>query len=132
MRQTYSSILRVQAAELVNSTDKRCPDGTAGMDFKAGRSTPSQQVETALKRSGFIDSPGQVSSPGEKYQCPEGTSTCELSSGRDGCCPIQNAREWIKTMDSIPHPHSSEGMSSLGKRTRVVFALENCIFITSH
>ena len=54
VQQTYSSVLRVQAAVLVNSTDKRCRDGTAGMDLKSGRSIPSQQVETALKTSVFI------------------------------------------------------------------------------
>lgn len=111
VQQTYSSVLRVQAAVLVNSTGKRCRDGTAGMDLKSGRSIPSQQVETALKTSGFIGTSGDVSSPVEKYQCPDGTSTCELSSGIDGCCPIQNAR-WIKIVDTFPRPHSSEGMSS--------------------
>ncbi|XP_020600550.1 granulins-like [Orbicella faveolata] len=107
VQQTYSSVLRVQAAVLVNSTGKRCRDGTAGMDLKSGRSIPSQQVETALKTSGFIGTSGDVSSPVEKYQCPDGTSTCELSSGIDGCCPIQNAR-WIKIVDTFPRPHSSE------------------------
>ena len=111
VRQTSSSVLRVQAAVLVNSTDKRCRDGTAGMDLKAGRSVPSQQVEPVLKTSGFIDTSSDASSPDEKHQCPDGTSTCELSSGRDGCCPIQNSG-WIKIMDTFPHSHSSTGMSS--------------------
>ena len=30
-------VLRVQTAVLVNSIEKRCPEGTAGMDFKAGK-----------------------------------------------------------------------------------------------
>ena len=102
MQQTYSSVLRVGAAVLVNSTGKRCRDG------KAGKRIPSQQIETAMKRSVLIDD--------EKYQCPEGTSTCKHSSGIDGCCPIQNAK-WINIniMDTIPHPHSPEGMSSFAR-----------------
>ena len=90
MLQTRSSVLRVPAAELVNSTDKCCRDGTAGMDLKAGIRIPSQQVETALKTSGFIDTSGDVSSRDEKFQCPDGTGMCKLFSGRDGCSPIPN------------------------------------------
>ena len=115
-RSTYSSVLRVQAAVLVNSTGKRCRDGTTDMELKAGKSIPTQQIETAMKRSGFIGTSGDVSSPDEKYKCPEGTSTCELSSGNDGCCPIQNAK-WIKIkiMNTISHPHSPEGMWSFAR-----------------
>ena len=77
---------------LVNSTDKRCRDGTAGMDPKVSRVIPSQQAEQASKRSGLINTSGDVFSPDEKYQCPDGTTICELSSGIYGCCPIENAR----------------------------------------
>ena len=109
LKPTYSSVLQMPAILLVNSTDKRCHDGTADIDPKVSRITPSQQEETVLKRSGFIGTSGDVFSPDEKYQCPDGTSTCELSSGIHGCCPIQNAR-WVKIMDTIPPPHSSDGM----------------------
>ena len=85
---TDSSVLRVQAILLVNSTDKRGSDGTAGMDPKISKIIPSQQVETASKRNGFIGTSGNVFSPDEKYQCPDGTSICELSSGIYGCCHL--------------------------------------------
>ena len=116
VRPGYSSVLRVQAAMLANSTGKRCRDGTVDMDLQAGKIIPTQQIETAKKRSRFIGTSGDVSPPDKKYQCPKGTSTCELSSGIDGCCPIQNAK-WtrIKIMDTIPHPYSPEGMSSLAR-----------------
>ena len=78
-----SSALRVQAILLVNSTDQRYRDGTAGMDAKI---IHSQQEETAAKRHGFIGKFGDVYSPNEKYQCSDGTSICELPSGRYGCC----------------------------------------------
>ena len=87
LRPGYSSVLRVQAIPLVNSTDKRCGDGTAGMDSKVSR-----QAEQASKKSGFISTSGDVFSPEEKHQCPDGTTICELSSGIYGCCPIENAR----------------------------------------
>jgi len=89
---THSSVLQMPASLLVNSTNKHCHDGTADIDPKVSRITPSQQEETALKTSGFIGTSGDVFSPDEKYQCPDGTSTCELSSGIHGCCLIQNAR----------------------------------------
>ena len=87
-----SSVLRVQAIPLVNSTEKRCHDGTAGMDPKVNKIIPSEQAETAFKRSGFIGTSGDVSSPDENYQCPDGTTICELSRGIYGCCPIKNTR----------------------------------------
>ena len=112
----FSSVLGVQAAVLVNGTGKLCRNVAAGIDLKAAKRIPSQQIETAKKRSGFIGTSGDVSSHDKKYQCPEGTSTCELSSGIEGCCPIQNAK-WIKIkiMDTIPHPDSPEGMSSVAR-----------------
>ena len=91
-RAINSSVLRVQAILLVNSTEKRCRDGTAGMDPKVNRIIPSQQAETAFKRSGLIDTSSDVFSSDEKYQCPDGTTICELSSGIYGCCPIENTR----------------------------------------
>ena len=130
VRLRYSSVLRVQAAVLVNSTGKRCHDGTTDMELKAGKSIPTQQIETAMKRSGFID----VSSPDEKYQCPEGTSTCELSSGINGCCPIQNAK-WIKIkiMNTISHPHSPEGKSSqVLQEISCSLGFGKLYFVTSH
>ena len=84
----YSSILRVQAIPLVNSTVKRCRDGTAGMAQKVSKSIPSQQAETASKISGFIGTSGNVFSPDGNYQCLHGTSICELSSGIYGCCHL--------------------------------------------
>lgn len=92
VRQTHSHVLRVPAILLVNSTDKRCRDGTAGMDPKVSSIIPSQQVETALKRSAFIDTSGDALSPDQKYQCPDGTTICVLFSGIYSCCPNQNAR----------------------------------------
>ena len=85
---TDSPALPEQAILLVNSTDKRGSDGTAGMDPKDSKIIPSQQVETASKRNGFIGTSGNVFSPDEKYQCPDGTSICELSSGIYGCCHL--------------------------------------------
>ena len=85
---TDSSVLQVQASLLVNSTDKRCRDGTADMDPKVSKIIPSQHVETASKRNGFIGTSGDVFSPDEKYQCPDGTSICELASGIYGCCHL--------------------------------------------
>ena len=92
LRPGYSSVLQVQAMPLVNSTDKRCRDDTAGMDPKASRVIPSQQTEQASKRSGLINTSGDDFSSDEKYQCPDGTTICELASGIYGCCPIENAR----------------------------------------
>ena len=91
---TDSPALPVQPILLVNSTDKRGSDGTAGMDPKDSKITPSQQVETASKRNGFIGTSGHVFSPDEKYQCPDGTSICELSSGIYGCCHL--VRGYVK------------------------------------
>ena len=92
LRPGYSSVLRVQAIPLVNSTDKRCRDGTAGIYPKVNRIIPSQKAETAFKRSGVIGTSGDVFSTDEKHQCPDGTTICELSSGIYGCCPIENTR----------------------------------------
>jgi len=78
------------------------------MEAKVSRITPSQQEETALKTSGFIGTSGDVFSPDENYQCPDGKSICELSSGRYGCCPNYNAR-WVKIRNIISPPHSSDG-----------------------
>ena len=83
---TDSSVLRVKAILLVNST--------AGMDLKVTKLIPSQQVETASKRNGFIGTSGNVFSPDEKYHCPDGTSICELSSGIYGCCHL--VRGYVK------------------------------------
>ena len=83
-----SSVLRVQAIPLVNTTVKRCRDGTAGMAQKVSKSIPSQQAETSSKISGFIGTSGNVFSPDENYQCLYGTSICELSSGIYGCCHL--------------------------------------------
>ena len=92
IRPGYSSVLQVQAIPLVKIIDKRCRKGTAGMDPKVNRVTPSQQAEQASKKSGVIGTSGDVFSPDEKYQCPDGTTICELSPGIYGCCPIENAR----------------------------------------
>ena len=91
---SYSSVLRVPALPLVSDTDKGCRDGKAGMDLKVGRIRPSQQPETALKKIRFIGTSGEVFFPDEKYQCPEGTSICELSSGIYGCCHL--VRGYVK------------------------------------
>ena len=93
-RLTDSSVLQVPAILLVNSTDKRCPDGTAGMDPKVSKIIPSQQVEKASKRNGFIGTSGDVFLRDKKYQCPHGTSICELSSGIYGCCHL--VRGYVK------------------------------------
>ena len=85
---TDSLALPVQAILLVNSTDKRGSDGTASMDPKDSKIIPSQQVEKPSNRIGFIGTSGDVFPPDEKYQCPDGTSVCELSSGIYGCCHL--------------------------------------------
>ena len=90
IRPGYSSVLRVQSMPLVNSTDKGCHDDTAGIEL--GMDILSQPAEQASKRRGLIGTSGDVFSPDEKYQCPDGTTICELSSGIYGCCPIENAR----------------------------------------
>ena len=83
-----SSVLRVQRAiPLVNRKGKR--DGTASMDTKVNRIIPSQQAETAFKRNGLIDTSSDLFSYDEKYQCPDGTTICELSPGIYGCCAIE-------------------------------------------
>ena len=84
----YSSVLRVQAMPLVNSTNKHCRDGTASMAQKVSKSITSKQAETLLQRSGFIGTSGNVFSPDENCQCLHGTSVCELSSGIYGCCHL--------------------------------------------
>ena len=83
-----SSALQVQAILLVNSTDQRSRDGTIVMDAKVSNVIPSQQEETASKRNGFTGTSGDVFSPDQKYQCSDGTSICELSSGVYGCCHL--------------------------------------------
>ena len=85
---TDSPALPVQAIIIVNSIDKRGRDDTAGMDSKDSKIIPSQQVETASKRTGFIGTSGNVFYPDEKYLCSDGTSICELSSGIYGCCHL--------------------------------------------
>jgi len=92
IRPGYSSVLQVQAIPLVKIIDKRCREGTAGMDPKVNRVTPSQQAEQASKKTGVIGTSGDVFSPDEKHQCADGTTICELSPGIYGCCPIENAR----------------------------------------
>ena len=79
---------RAQAMLLVNSTDKRCRDGTASMAQKVSKNIPSQQAETPSKISDFISTSGNVFSPDENYQCLHGTSICELSSEIYGCCHL--------------------------------------------
>ena len=74
---------------LVNNKDTYGRDGTAGIDTNVSRIVPSQQVETSLKGIRFLYTSGDVLSPDEKYQCPDGTSPCELFYGRLGCCPHQ-------------------------------------------
>ena len=74
---------------LVNNKDTYGRDGTAGIDTNVSRIIPSQQVETSLKEIRFLYTSGDVLSPDEKYQCPGGTSPCELFYGRLGCCPHQ-------------------------------------------
>ena len=93
-RLTDSSVLQLPAILLVNSTDERCPDGTAGMDPKVSKIIPSQQVETASKKNGFIGTSGDVFLRDKKYQCPHGTSICQLSSGIYGCCHL--VRGYVK------------------------------------
>ena len=92
IRPGYSSVLQVQAIPLGKIIDKGCREGTAGMDPKVNRVTPSQQAEQASKKSGVIGISGDVFSPDEKHQCADGTTICELSPGVYGCCPIENAR----------------------------------------
>ena len=102
-----------------------CPDGTLCPNNKrccpvpfsltrwlcCDRIRPSQQVETQFKRNGFIVTSGNGFSPDEKHQCPDGTRTCELPSGTEGCCPIQNPKWITEIMDTIlPNPYSAEGM----------------------
>ena len=111
MRLTDSPALAEQAILLVNSTDKRGSDDTAGMDPKDSKVIPSQQVKTASKRNGFIGTSGHVFSPDEKYQCPDGTSICELSSGIYGCC------------------HLVRGYVKFWQKTRVFLALEKFIYL---
>ena len=90
----------VHSSLLVNNTDKLGRDGTAGIHPKVSTIIPSQQLETSLmKRIGFRHTSGDILFPDEKYQCPDGTSPCELIYGIYGCCPIQNKRE-IKIMET--------------------------------
>ena len=84
---------------LVNNTDKLGRDGTAGIHPKASKVVPSQQLETSLKKIGSLYTSVDVLSPNEKYQCPDGTSPCELFYGTYGCCPIQNKRR-IKIVEA--------------------------------
>ena len=76
------------ASALVNNKHTYGRDGTAGIKFS--RIIPSQQVETLSKSIGFVYTSGDVLSPDEKYQCPDGTSPCELFYRIYGCCHIQN------------------------------------------
>ena len=50
---TDSSVLQVQASLLVNSTDKRCRDGTADMDSKVSKIIPSQHVGNSVEEKWF-------------------------------------------------------------------------------
>lgn len=93
------------ASALGNNKHTYGRDGTAGIDTKVSRIIPSQQVETSFKRIGFVYTSGDVLSPDEKYQCPDGTSPCELFYRIYGCCPIQNKRE-IKIMENKRYAQS--------------------------
>ena len=91
-RRTICSLATQQCLHrnaLVNNKDTYGRDGTAGIDTNVSRIVPSQQVETSLKGIRFLYTSGDVLSPDEKYQCPDGTSPCELFYGRLGCCPHQ-------------------------------------------
>ena len=112
----------IRGSLLGNDTDKLGRDGTAGIHPKASMITPSQQVETSLKRIGFLHTSSDVLSPDEKYQCPGGTSPCELFYGIYGCCPIQNNRE-IKLMET-------RGYVMFWRERSCFLALENCVFLT--
>ena len=89
---------------------------------------PSQQVKTEFKRNGFIGISGNLFSPDETQRCPDGTRSCKLPPGIDGCCPIQNLR-WIKKTDTFPPTHIRQRVC---KMTCVFLGLESCIFITDH
>ena len=119
----YSSVLRVQAIPLVNSTDKRCRDGTAGMAQKASKSIPSQQAETSSKISGFIGTSGNVFSLDENYQCLHGTSICELSSGIYGCCHL--VRGYVNIWQENP---CFPGFGKLYFHYRQLNQLFSCIY----
>ena len=85
------------ASALVNNKQTYGRDGTAGI--KVSRIIPSQQVETLSKRIGFVYTSGDVLSPDDKYQCPDGTSPCEPFYGIYGCCHIQN-KQGIKITEN--------------------------------
>ena len=87
----------LQASAPVSNKHTYGRDGTAGI--KVSRIIPSQQVETSLKRIAFVYTFGDVLSPDEKYQCPDGTGPCELFYGIYGCCHIQN-KQGIKIMEN--------------------------------
>ena len=136
-----SSALRVQAILLVNSTDQRCRDGAAGMDAKVSKIIPSQQKETASKRNGFIGTSGDFLSPNEKYQCSDGTSICELSSGIYGCCHLVRGyvKFWQESLcflssrtDSLGARHAFRGrlvFSWLWKTAFSLLVTDSIIFI---
>jgi len=111
-----------RSSRLVNNTDELGRDGTAGIHPKASSIIPSQQLETSLKRIGFLHASGDVLSPDEKYQCPDGTNPCELFYGIYGCCLIQNKRR-IKIMET-------RGYVKFWREHSCFLALENCIFLT--
>ena len=109
----------LRSSLLVNNTDKLGHDGTAGIHPKVTRIIPSQQLEmSSLKRIGFRRTSGDILFPDEQYQCPDGTSPCELFYGIYGCCPIQN-----KDKDS-----GDQGVCKGLARALVFLGLENCIF----
>ena len=112
----------VHSSLLVNNTDKLSRDGIAGIHPKVSTIIPSQQLETSLmKRIGFRHTSGDILLPDEKYQCPDGTSPCELIYGIYGCCPIQNKRE-IKIMET-------KGYVKVWRGHSCFLALVNCMYL---
>lgn len=76
-----------------------CPQGSS-CDLIHSRCVENEHENEILKSDGaipfsaFVQEAEHVSDivcPGGKYQCPDGSTCCQLSGGEWGCCPLAHA-----------------------------------------
>ncbi|XP_049716859.1 progranulin [Elephas maximus indicus] len=73
-----------------------CPHGTSCDLAQARCLTPTgtyplARKTPARKTNGAVALPTAVMCPDAQSQCPDGSTCCELPSGKYGCCPMPNA-----------------------------------------
>ncbi|XP_057572879.1 progranulin isoform X2 [Hippopotamus amphibius kiboko] len=67
-----------------------CPHGTS-CDLAHGRCLTATGTHPLAKKIPARKTKGSVLCPDAQSQCPDGSTCCELPSGKYGCCPIPHA-----------------------------------------